>query len=162
MDRTWILFEPLQTQEYIIGIEYFMKHVRAKNYKEKGNEEVDVFCPCRICMNVGLKPQHIVADHLFIHGMEQSYIRWIKHGEPYDQPDVIDPLSYDGYLPEDHAQDEAAANLLRDLYPYASQQPHGYRKKPLFHDLIEDAKRLVAPGSLMSRFELIVRLLHDK
>ena len=129
MDITWILFEALNTRKYTIGIEGFMKHVRA--YTE-GNEEVDVFCPCRICMNVGLKPQHIVADHIFIHRMEQSYIRWIKHGEPYDQPNDIDPLSYDGYLPEDHQGDKAAANLLRDLHPYASQQPHGYRKILLY------------------------------
>jgi hypothetical protein len=94
--------------------------------------------------------------------MDQTYIRWINHGEHYDQPDIIDPLYSDGYQPEDLVQDEATANLLRDLYPYASQQPHGYHKKPLFHDLIEDAKRLVAPGSVVSRFELIVKLLHDK
>ncbi|KAK1683137.1 hypothetical protein QYE76_043985 [Lolium multiflorum] len=76
--------------------------------------------------------------------------------------DLVKHWSDPKNMPEDLVQDEATANLLRDLYPYASQQPHGYHKKPLFHDLIEDAKRLVAPGSVVSRFELIVKLLHDK
>lgn len=159
MDRTWILFDSLTTPTYLSGIEDFMKHV--SDFTD-GDKTKEVICPCRVCLNIGSKPQHVVSDHLFVYGMDQTYIRWINHGEHYDQPDIIDPLYSDGYQPEDLVQDEATANLLRDLYPYASQQPHGYHKKPLFHDLIEDAKRLVAPGSVVSRFELIVKLLHDK
>ncbi|KAK1680551.1 hypothetical protein QYE76_041399 [Lolium multiflorum] len=159
MDRTWILFHSLNTPTYLSGIEDFMKHV--SDFTD-GDKTKEVICPCRVCLNIGSKPQHVVSDHLFVYGMDQTYIRWINHGEHYDQPDIIDPLYSDGYQPEDLVQDEATANLLRDLYPYASQQPHGYHKKPLFHDLIEDAKRLVAPGSVVSRFELIVKLLHDK
>jgi hypothetical protein len=67
-----MLFEALNIPKYLIGIEDFMKHVRTFT---EGNEKKEVLCPCRVCLNVGLKPQHIVTDHLFIHGMENSYIR---------------------------------------------------------------------------------------
>ena len=117
MDRTWILFHSLNTPTYWSGIEDFMKHV--SDFTD-GDTTKEVIYPCRVCLNIGSKPQHVVSDHLFVHGMDQTYIRWINHGEHYDQPDIIDPLYSDGYQPEDLVQDEATANLLRDLYPYAT------------------------------------------
>ena len=119
MNRKWILFEPLQSPEYVTGIKDFMEHARANNLKNNVDKDADALCPCRYCMHERTpKPLKIVEDHLFVYGMDKSYIRWIHHGEPYNQPDVIDPLSCDCYLAED---DEAEANLIRGLYPYASQ-----------------------------------------
>ena len=47
---------------------------------------LDVYCPCCTCMNGEKWPQHVVEDHLHIFGMDRTYVRWVYHGEPYDDP----------------------------------------------------------------------------
>ena len=37
-------------------------------------------------MNGEKRPQHIVEDHLHIFGMDHTYVRWVYHGEPYNDP----------------------------------------------------------------------------
>jgi hypothetical protein len=37
-------------------------------------------------MNGEKRPHPVVADHLHIFGMDRTYVRWVYHGEPYDDP----------------------------------------------------------------------------
>jgi hypothetical protein len=39
-------------------------------------------------MNDEKRPQYIVEDHLHIFGMDHIYIRWVYHGEPYDDTPI--------------------------------------------------------------------------
>ena len=81
MDRTWILHGHLSSPSYINGVQHFMGFVRAHE-----GHNLDVYCPCCTCMNGEKRPQHIVEDHLHIFGMDRTYVRWVYHGEPYDDP----------------------------------------------------------------------------
>ncbi len=37
-------------------------------------------------MNGDKRPHHVVEDHLHIFGMDRTYVWWVYHGEPYDDP----------------------------------------------------------------------------
>ncbi|KAK1610585.1 hypothetical protein QYE76_034258 [Lolium multiflorum] len=37
-------------------------------------------------MNGEKRPHHVVEDHLHIFGMDRTYVRWVYHGEPYNDP----------------------------------------------------------------------------
>ncbi|KAK1665629.1 hypothetical protein QYE76_053788 [Lolium multiflorum] len=47
---------------------------------------LDVYCPRCTCMNGEKRPHHVVEDHLHIFGMDRTYVRWVYHGEPYNDP----------------------------------------------------------------------------
>ncbi|PKA56251.1 hypothetical protein AXF42_Ash011181 [Apostasia shenzhenica] len=38
-------------------------------------------CPCLRCGNMKLFEVNIMKDHLFFHGFDETYERWIWHGE---------------------------------------------------------------------------------
>ncbi|KAK1683666.1 hypothetical protein QYE76_044514 [Lolium multiflorum] len=37
-------------------------------------------------MNGEKRPHHVVEDHLHIFGMDRTYVRWVYHGEPHNDP----------------------------------------------------------------------------
>lgn len=37
--------------------------------------------PCRSCLNVLFQPIDDVEEHLFVHGFDSTYIKWIHHGD---------------------------------------------------------------------------------
>ncbi|KAK1602566.1 hypothetical protein QYE76_008333 [Lolium multiflorum] len=47
---------------------------------------MDVYCPRCTCMNGEKRPHHVVEDHLHIFGMDRTYVRWVYHGEPHNDP----------------------------------------------------------------------------
>ncbi|KAK1695274.1 hypothetical protein QYE76_011971 [Lolium multiflorum] len=48
--------------------------------------DLDVYCPRCTCMNGEKRPHHVVEDHLHIFGMDRTYVRWVYHGEPHNDP----------------------------------------------------------------------------
>jgi len=50
------------------GVNEFMTFV-----SERFNDDEEILCPCRRCLNQVHKPKGQVEDHLYIHGMATTY-----------------------------------------------------------------------------------------
>jgi hypothetical protein len=74
MDRSWVYGRPF-TPAYLKGVEQFMKHVT-----ERYQEDTEIRCPCRECLNQRMQPVSEVENHVLIYGMSVTYTRWIYHG----------------------------------------------------------------------------------
>lgn len=75
MDRSWINSRML-IKEHMDGVNEFMTFV-----SERLNNEEEILCLYRRCLNRVRQPKGKVEDHLYIHGMASTYNRWIYHGE---------------------------------------------------------------------------------
>jgi len=78
MDRSWINSR-LFSKPHLDGVDEFMKFV-----SERCEENEEILCPCRKCLNQVHRHKGVVEDHLYINGMSSTYNRWILHGEPPD------------------------------------------------------------------------------
>ncbi|WVZ50757.1 hypothetical protein U9M48_001982 [Paspalum notatum var. saurae] len=78
MDRSWINTR-LFSKAHLDGVSEFMKFVF-----ERFDENAEILCPCRKCLNQVCLDKGHVEDHLYIHGMASTYTRWINHGEPLE------------------------------------------------------------------------------
>ena len=111
-----------------MGIQSFIEFVR-----DREDDDAVLPCPCHQCLNQHNKDLITIQDHLFINGMQCTYIRWVYHGEPYDQPGIIDPLFGADPPEDDHVEEDeeyCLAGMLGGLYnPYASKNLQGSRKK---------------------------------
>ena len=66
----------LLSPEYINGVKEFMNFVQGKF-----SDNVEILCPCSRCLNQKYLGQALVKKHILINGMDNSYTRWIHHGE---------------------------------------------------------------------------------
>ena len=62
--------------EYMNGVKQFMSFV-----KGKFSDNVEILCPCSRCLNQKYLAQALVKKHILMNGMDNSYTRWIHHGE---------------------------------------------------------------------------------
>lgn len=166
MDRSWANAR-LFSKEHIDGVKEFMKFVN-----ERFEENEEILCPCRRCLNRICRPQEHVEDHLYIHGMLTTYDKWIHHGEPFDLGDNESALSeqqHDGHpnwqenvVPdedEDENSDDRIPEMVRELYTAADHDG----RQAMFGKLIEELKRELYPGCTgYTRFSFVVKLLHIK
>ncbi|CAD6225603.1 unnamed protein product [Miscanthus lutarioriparius] len=95
MDRSWINSRRF-SKEHVDGVKEFMTFV-----SERFNDNEEMFCPCRRCLNRVRKPQGQVQDDLYIHGMASTYTRWIHHGEP------LEVILHEN---EDHVDEQTSLN----------------------------------------------------
>lgn len=75
MDKTWMGKNRL-TEEYDMGVEMFIKFGECH---AKGSTSIR--CPCVRCKNCKCRSSSEIRDHLYIHGIDQSYTTWFWHGE---------------------------------------------------------------------------------
>jgi hypothetical protein len=75
MDKSWINSRPFG-KAHLDGVSEFMKLV-----SEKFDEDAQILCPCRRCLNRVHCHKGQVEDHLLLHGMASTYTNWIYHGE---------------------------------------------------------------------------------
>src|SRR5438105_4947603 len=116
MNRDWIK-SGLFSDSHISGVDEFMKFVR-----ERFNEDQEIRCPCRDCLNRCFKPQWHVMDHLIMAGMSVTYDRWIFHGEPPDAE--IHPVAETNDVVGDGAeennddmnQEDRIPEMVQELY----------------------------------------------
>jgi hypothetical protein len=128
-----------------------------------------------------------VNRHILLNGMDNSYTRWIHHGERLD----LDVIEYpddvhdndDGFIHEEEGvmEDYSADRLEADLgdLQNAAQQAgqdggnegrqdqdgdaKSHHKESFFEAVMKEAKRQLYPGrSKFSRFSFVVKLLHMK
>ena len=57
--------------------------------------------------------------------MQRTYIRWTKHGEPYEHP-ILDTLADADPREAHQIEDEDLSGLLRDLYPHFKQKTRSF------------------------------------
>ncbi|XP_042950344.1 uncharacterized protein LOC122282460 [Carya illinoinensis] len=101
MDKAWMHIEDrLGSNEYGEGVRQFMAMAQAH---APGHDHIR--CPCRRCRNRAFHPLSMVEDHLFIIGIEQTYTKWIFHGEDdpfldvtFSDDDHVDTSAYNDYI----------------------------------------------------------------
>jgi hypothetical protein len=114
MDRSWVRGR-LFSSEHIDGVNQFMSFV-----KEEFSEDVEILCPCGRCLNQKYLRQPLVKKHILMNGMDNTYIRWIHHGESIDVEAFEDPIGLHGYSDDSiHGQDDNVdrlEGLIGDLH----------------------------------------------
>ena len=163
MDRSWIFGKQFSTA-YVKGVEEFMKFV-----SDRYPEDAPIRCPCVHCLNHVIRPQTEVETHVHIYGMSATYTRWTHHGEPADA--VVDEGIHQEVEGHDHDfgihvdvdddvndDDHGVPEMIGELY--AAAEADG--EKPSFGRVLEDAKKLLSPGSRHSKLSFMVRMLYMK
>ncbi|PKA59300.1 hypothetical protein AXF42_Ash001394 [Apostasia shenzhenica] len=76
MDRSWIKMNK-RSFEYDNGVNSFIDFALKNEFLINGR----IRCPCLRCGNMKLFEANIVKDYLFFYGFDETYKRWILHGE---------------------------------------------------------------------------------
>jgi hypothetical protein len=82
----------------------------------KFSEDEQILCPCGRCLNQKYLCRALVNKHILLNGMDNSYTRWIHHGERLDV-DVIEYLddvhdNDDGFIHEEGVMEDYSADRL--------------------------------------------------
>ncbi|XP_074373843.1 uncharacterized protein LOC141714210 [Apium graveolens] len=75
MDRSWLRADR-RTKEIKIGVEDLLKFAFEKGYTEE-----KISCPCLKCAHSKSWNAQEVKNHFFQYGFDETYTRWIWHGE---------------------------------------------------------------------------------
>jgi hypothetical protein len=162
MDRSWINSKRF-SKEYVVGVKKFMTFV-----SQKFNDNEEILCPCRQCLNRVRKHQGQVQDDLYINGMASTYTRWIHHGEPLEvilyenegHTDEQTSINEDlGMNVDEDDHDDGIYDMVHELY---TAEDEGKRKKSMFAIILEEMKQQLHPGGQSTRFSFVVKLLHIK
>ena len=151
----------------------------------KFSENVEILCPCGRCLNQKYLCQPVVKKHILMNGMDNTYTRWIHHGESIGVEAFQHPVglhdglhdSSDGCRHEEDDSADRLEGLIGDLHTAAEQEgqdgenqngedqdgdvePH---EEPFFKIVMKEAKRQLYPGcTKILRFSFVVKLLHMK
>ncbi len=163
MDRSWINSKRF-SNEYMDGVNEFMTFL-----SERFDDDEEMLCPCRRCLNRVPQFKGRVHDHLHIHGMATTYTRRIHHGEPLEVvPHEIDDHvdedtslneDFDMNVDEEDDPDDGIHGMVEELY---IAEEDGQGKKSMFAILLEEMKQELYPGGPCTRFSFVVKLLHIK
>ena len=156
MDRRWV-HGRLFSDEYLKGVEEFMKFVRGKF-----SEDEEILCPCSICLNQMYRHQTMVQRHLLMNGMQSSYTKWIHHGEELDV-DVVEMHVTDDGAGHDGDIDAVRFEELLEGLQTAAVEEGRIADDSFLTNLKAEAKRELYPGcTKFSKFSFVVKLLHMK
>ncbi|WVZ98199.1 hypothetical protein U9M48_043668 [Paspalum notatum var. saurae] len=163
MDRSWINTR-LFGKAHLDGVSEFMKFV-----SERSDENAEILCPCRKCLNQVCLDKGHVEDHLYIHGMASTYTRWIYHGEPLEgiitenrsHSDEQLGFNDDVGLNQDVEDDpnDGIPEMVKELF---NPEDEASARKSMFAALLEEMKHELYPGAAYTRFSFVVKLLHIK
>ena len=156
MDRRWV-HGRLFSDEYLKGVEEFMKFVRGKF-----SEDEEILCPCSICLNQMYRHQTMVQRHLLMNGIQSSYTKWIHHGEELDV-DVVEMHVTDDGAGHDGDIDAVRFEELLEGLQTAAVEEGRIADDSFLTNLMAEAKRELYPGcTKFSKFSFVVKLLHMK
>uniref|UniRef100_A0A0A9DHW4 Transposase-associated domain-containing protein n=1 Tax=Arundo donax TaxID=35708 RepID=A0A0A9DHW4_ARUDO len=119
---------------------------------ERSDENEEILCPCRMCLNRIHTRKGLVEDHLYIHGVASTYTRWIDHGEPSDarMNENADHLNeHIGFIEDigmnedEDDPDDRIPDMVEELYT-AEDQGGG---KSMFAAVLEEMKQEIYPGA---------------
>ena len=71
--------------DYIEGVGEFIEFACAH-----AREQNNIPCPCLRCFNAKSGNPVELMNHLLCHGIDQSYTRLTRHGEPYNEVECED------------------------------------------------------------------------
>ncbi|KAK8996639.1 hypothetical protein V6N11_081905 [Hibiscus sabdariffa] len=154
MDKSWMM-ESKYSANYVVGVSTFMDFVK----NNKGSE-CKIRCPCRECVNVCFRSQNEVEDHLLLHGISESYTKWIYHGEQFEF--TAGSGSSEGVAHDVEFLDGGLNDLLGDMFPIVDEDStnHGFNfgegeeEAKNFSKLLNDAQCLLLPGKHKMEIQL--------
>lgn len=163
MDRSWINSR-LFSKPHLDGVNEFMTFVL-----DRFDEDAEILCPCRKCLNriSGHKGQ--MEDHLYIYGVASTYTRWIHYGERFEaevnesvvhlneQIELNEDVGMNEQEEDDH--DDRLPDMVKELF---NAEDEGQKKKSMFATILEKMKKDLYPGAAYTRFSFVVKLLHIK
>nr|XP_017239583.1 PREDICTED: uncharacterized protein LOC108212368 [Daucus carota subsp. sativus] len=96
MDRSWLRADR-RSREYQLGVEELLMFA-----SEHGCNAEKLSCPCLKCAHTKSWKAQTVRNHLFQHGIDETYTRWIWHGETNlagtPSLDATDSTGSDGHV----------------------------------------------------------------
>ncbi|XP_042962442.1 uncharacterized protein LOC122296707 [Carya illinoinensis] len=175
MDKAWMHIKyRLHSSEYADGVKQFIDVAKAC---APGRDCIR--CPCRRCRNRTFHPIAMVQDHLFILGIDTSYMAWVFHGneeillEATDsEEEVPHAYNYNDYINDvDEMLDDIRVGSFMDnsggtelnLDEGPSQHTTDDSIQPTFELLLENARKPLYPSyTYFSKLSIIVKLFHIK
>ncbi|KAL3637841.1 hypothetical protein CASFOL_018289 [Castilleja foliolosa] len=166
MDKSW-MHERRFSKEYVNGVDDFIQFVESHMGKE-----CDVRCPCTRCLNLIIKDQISVKQHIMINGIDPGYDTWFYHGESTSHSVLGDDQTDQEptYDREEEDEDDGLNDILFNLHEqYTQSDTNGVDNTndggvPAYlEDLIRGARTELYPGcKKISRTSFIIQLLHLK
>lgn len=75
MDRSWML-KDRRSKEQEDGVDCFIAFA-----VQNSTKTISIRCPCSQCGNIIFQTPQKIKEHLFFHGIDQTYRTWYWHGE---------------------------------------------------------------------------------
>ncbi|XP_062103268.1 uncharacterized protein LOC133814303 [Humulus lupulus] len=145
MDKSWITKDIL-SKEYEEGVDGFIKLAL-----ENTTDPSRVHCHCRKCSNLKKLDIMEIKSHLYFNGMDQTYVKWIWHGEEYDS-------NYN--VPSERKQFDQVFDdpieMVRDIDERFVDKPEEILK------FLEDAEKPIFSGAPLSKLVVLVKLYNLK
>ena len=145
MDKSWIIKDRL-SKDYEEGVGEFIKLAL-----ENATYPSRVHCPCRKCSNLKKLDIMEIKSHLYFNGMDQTYVKWIWHGEECDSNNNVanERKHFDQVFGD-------PIEMVRDADERFVDKPEEFLK------FLEDAEKPIFSGALMSKLVVLVKLYNLK
>ena len=150
MDRDWIKANRM-SKAYEKGVENFLEF--AKNNCVDPNE---VSCPCANCFNLKNHTVAEIEDHLYLNGIDQTYTRWIWHGEDPVRSSSQNPAQTNNGVDEIIDDEDNELDMINDADERFVDHPEQ------FETLLNDAKSPLYTGCKFTKLSTLVRLWNLK
>ncbi|XP_062103991.1 uncharacterized protein LOC133815129 [Humulus lupulus] len=141
MDKSWITKARL-SKEYEEGVDNFIKFAL-----ENTTDPSRVHCPCRKCSNLKKLDIMEIKSHLYFNGMDQTYVKWIWHGEEDDSNNNV-PNERKKF---DQVFDDPI-EMVRDADERFVDKPEEFFK------FLEDVEKPIFSGAPLSKLVVLVKL----
>ncbi|XP_062093712.1 uncharacterized protein LOC133799725 [Humulus lupulus] len=145
MDKSWITRDML-SKEYEEGVDNFIKLTL-----ENSTDLSRVHCPCRKCSNLKKLDIMEIKSHLYFNGMDQTYVKWIWHGEEDESNNNV---------PNERKQFDQVFDdpieMVRDADERFVDKPKEFLK------FLEDAEKPIFSGAPLSKLVVLVKLYNLK
>lgn len=156
MDRSWLVADR-RSSEYKFGVEDFLEFAL-----RNARDPKQINCPCMLCGNDDSYSVRVVKDHLFVNGIDPSYVIWSEHGEATLVSDSDSDHGMDTDSDESvQGNMEIEMNSDIELDFGEDQEPPDECNE--FQWLVEEANRPLYPGCKShTKFNALLRLQNLK
>ena len=137
--------------DYIEGVGEFIEFACAH-----AREQNNIPCPCLRCFNAKSGNPVELMNHLLCHGIDQSYTRWTRHGEPYNEVECEDQEPGISSGSNECFHDEGDDGLEEMVRMVGEENPE------IFEELQNDADTPLYAGSKYSRLRAVIKLYNLK